>query len=282
MKQDPKPFWGGVAKEDFHFFLFDKQSNMPISIENIGYTSPNARYCMTRTNNKYFVFEYVVSGKGYLEIDGKTYLVGAGDVYCIQPGYDHTYYADPQDPYEKIWINFFSDFFVDVFKAFGISGTFVFKDCKCVHLFQELQRLSKTSSLSDEICYQICSVLFQIVCLMAESTQEKKRISDVARQTKEMLDNSLYSNITVEEIAEKLHFSKIQISREFYKYYGQTPYNYLLSMKIKMAEKLLLKSSFTVSMISDKLAFTDPHYFSRIFKKKTGVSPSEYRQSQKD
>lgn len=282
MKNNPKPLWGCDAKEEFHFFLFNKDNGMPISIENIGYTPPNAKYYIKRRNNKYFVFEYVVSGKGYLEINGEKHTVSAGDIYCIQPGFDHTYYPDQNDPYEKIWINFFSDFFVDLFKAFGIWGTFVYKNCKCIYLFEELRRLSKTSNISDEICYQICSVLFQIVCLMADSIQGKKRISDVARETKELLDNSLYTNITIEEIAEKLSFSKIQINREFYKYYGQTPYNYLLNMKIMMAEKLLLRSSLTICSISDKLAFSDPHYFSRIFKKKTGVSPSQYKKTQKE
>ncbi len=282
MNKSRQPFWGTASiNEETHFFIFNKDSSMPIKIENIGYTPPHPRYCIQRDHNNYFVLEYVISGKGYLEINGKTYELEAGDIYCIEPGYDHLYYSDTKEPFEKMWINFFSDFFVDVFKTYGISGKFVFKKCKCIHLFHELQRIAKISNYSDEICFQISSIIFQIVCIMAENAHNQTYISDNAKHIKEYLDNALFSNITIEEIALQMHLSKIQITREFTKYYNQTPYNYLLTIKIKMAEQLLIHSNLRVNEISDKLAFSDPHYFSRIFKKKTGLPPSEYQQSKK-
>ena len=273
--------WNGQAKEDFHLFLYDKNTKMPIAIENIGITHPSPRYSIKRRDNNYFIMEYVVSGKGYLEIDGKKFTLEPGDVYCIEPGYDHKYYSDPSDPFEKIWINFFSDIFKEVFQAFSLHGIFVFKNSGCRQYFENILAVSETSIYSDEICYEVCSFLFLIVTMLAENIQTKKRIPDDVRKIKDILDGALYSSITIEEIADRLFISKMQLTRIFCKYYNQTPYNYLLNQKIQMAKKFLLNSSMSVKNISDKLAFNDPHYFSRIFKKKTGYSPQSYRNNHK-
>ncbi len=274
-------YYGSDTKEDLHFFIFDKTDGNIIHIENIGYTPPDTRYCVNRTNNNYFVFEYVISGKGHLEIDGATYELNAGDVYCIEPGYDHVYYSDPDEPYEKVWINFFSDFFSNVFSALGISGKHVFKNVHCQHLFEEIRKLSLTSNYSADICHSVASVLFQISCLLSKSTKISP-LSELAREIKRMLDNALYSDISIEEIADTLHVSKVQVVREFHKYFaGNTPYNYLLNNKIEIAKQLLTNTSLSVSEISDRLSFSDPHYFSRIFKKKTGFSPTYYKTAKK-
>ena len=51
-------------KEDLHFFLFDRNTSLPICIENIGRTYPHPEYRIERKNSNYFVLEYVISGKG--------------------------------------------------------------------------------------------------------------------------------------------------------------------------------------------------------------------------
>lgn len=270
-------FFGPSAKEEYHFLIYDRNDDKPIHIENAGYTPPNGRYCVRRTNSSYFIFEYVISSKGYLEIDGVKHELNAGDVYCIEPGYDHAYYADEKEPFEKIWINFFSDVFVDVFRAYGISGKFVFKNVHCLHLFEQIKQIAETSNYSNNVCYPISALLFQIVCLLAANS-EQNAVSELADATKHLLDDALFSNISIEDIAKQLHVSKIQIMRKFAEAYnGETPYNYLLTGKIEIAKHFLLNTDMLITEISDKLAFNEPQYFSRIFKKKTGLSPNQFR-----
>lgn len=274
-------FFGPLAKEEYHFLIYDRTDAKPIYIENAGYTPPNSKYCVRRTENEYFVFEYVISGKGYLEIDGAVHELHAGDVYCVEPGYGHAYYADEKEPFEKIWINFFSDLFVDIFRAYGISGKFVFKNIHCLYLFEQINQISKTSNYSNNVCYPISSLLFQIVCLLATDS-EQNPVSEIADATKRLLDDALFSNVSIEDIADQLHVSKMHIMREFSKAYnGETPYSYLLTSKIEIAKRFLLNTNMQVTEISDKLAFNEPQYFSRIFKKKTGLSPNNFRKQGK-
>ncbi len=264
-------------KEDTHFFLFDKNSPMPIIIENIGITYPSPNYKMRRKLSNYFIFEYIVSGKGYLEVEGKKHTVEEGDVYILQPGQPHSYYADAKTPFKKIWINFFSDFFVEVFRKFGLYKINYFPNANCLSLFEELLSLSKLSNYSDEVCHQVCSVIFQIICILSAQQQNNFSNPSTAQKIKQILDAHLFSSITIDELTQKLFLSKAQLISIFRKKYNTSPHQYFLDTKIKMAKRLLISSQFSIQEISEKLSFVDPHYFSRLFKNKVGVSPTQYR-----
>lgn len=269
---------GPCTDEEFTLFFYDRSSPRPIALESIGVTYPNPKYRMYRAHNALFVLEYVCSGKGYIEQGGKRFEVNAGDVYCLEPGYEHRYYADRDDPFKKIWVNFFSDFFVEVFRAFSLSGKTVFHAKDCAPYFEELLALRDVSNYSDELCNEVCGVLFKIVVALSEGDRHAPcHASQLAADVKRALDGALYSSLTIDGIAEELHFSKAQIIREFQKYYNTTPYRYLLDSKIEMAKKLLLFSGLSVQEIGNRLAFPEAHYFSRIFKKKTGLSPVEFK-----
>ena len=84
--------WGPAVGEEFNFLFFDTTTNDPIYIESIGISYPNSNYYIHRETSDFFIFEYVISGKGYIETAGKKYEVKAGDVYCLEPGKGHTYY----------------------------------------------------------------------------------------------------------------------------------------------------------------------------------------------
>ena len=71
--------------------------------------------------------------------------------------------------------------------------------------------------------------------------------------------------------------SPSQLTRVFQREYGMTPYAYFLSRKLALAQNLLRNSSLPIREIADRLQFTDEHYFSALFRQKTGVSPGAYR-----
>ena len=71
--------------------------------------------------------------------------------------------------------------------------------------------------------------------------------------------------------------SESQTIRIFKRAYGVTPYAYLLEKKLDLAGQLLRDTNLSVREIAEKLSFADEYYFSNVFKKKTGVSPSVYR-----
>lgn len=84
--------------------------------------------------------------------------------------------------------------------------------------------------------------------------------------------------ITVDTLAEKFNFSPHYIIRVFKKYKGEPPMQYLTSLRINEAKNLIKTNpDMDFKLISEIVGYPDPHYFSRIFKNITNLSPSEYR-----
>lgn len=280
MKTNEKTnFFGKEAREDWALFIHNRKSPFPVIIENIGITYPNPKYRVSRTNNDMFIFEYILSGSGYIEVNGQKFKVSTNDIYIIEPGQEHTYYSDPKNPFKKIWINFYSDIFTEIFKRFGLSNKTVFHNTETLELFEEIQNLKKISNFSDDLCYEVAPILFKIICILAMNTNKLVTISKTAKLVKRYIDESIYSNKTLIDIASILNLSKAHIIREFSKSYGISPYNYMIEQKIAIAKKMLIMHYMNVNEISRQLGFEDPNYFSKLFKKKTGVSPLQFRKS---
>ena len=87
-------------------------------------------------------------------------------------------------------------------------------------------------------------------------------------------------NITVEELSEIEEMSLTKYRTVFKKHTGQSPLDYIISLRTNAACRLLTTSHASVAEIASKTGYADQYYFSRIFKKKTGVSPLEYRKKE--
>lgn len=94
-----------------------------------------------------------------------------------------------------------------------------------------------------------------------------------------LLNENIYDRISVDEICRKLNYSKTYISKIFNKHCGCTIIDYYTNLKIKEAKKLIRQGGLSFSEISDMLKFNNPHYFSRVFKKTTNMTPREYYHS---
>lgn len=104
---------------------------------------------------------------------------------------------------------------------------------------------------------------------------EEKLTKDVIEYLKENKRKCL----SLDEICAHFHFGKSHICHIFKSQTGIGVKQYLLDLKIEEAKRLLTSSPLNVSEISDLLSFENPQYFAKIFKKKTGVSPSKYRKA---
>ena len=107
--------------------------------------------------------------------------------------------------------------------------------------------------------------------------------TDNARVVEEIDKATLYFNehysedISIDEYAQNNHVSVSWFIRNFKQCTGSTPMQYILSQRIYNAEILLRENIYNVTEIAQIVGYDNPLYFSRIFKKIKGVSPSEYR-----
>jgi AraC-like DNA-binding protein len=83
----------------------------------------------------------------------------------------------------------------------------------------------------------------------------------------------------VEEYAKMLHMSTCWFIRSFKQYAGMPPGKYITSIRINKAKELLESTDYTVGEVGTIIGYDNPLYFSRIFKKQTGLCPAEYRKA---
>lgn len=270
--------YGSTEKEEFAHFTYDINKQYPLRVESIGITYPDENYFIERKHADYYILEYVISGKGYIKCEDSEYTVEADDVYLIHPGMKHRYGSDKKEPYKKIWINFVGRVFTDILAAYGLSKNVLFKNSNCHEYFEQLVEIAKNNNDNGEIYLEVSEILFKIILTLVKNTTQGN-ISRVANLLKERLDRSIYTKVTIETISDELNISKSQLCREFKKHFEVTPYQYLISRRINIAESLLLKTALSIKEISDLLCFIDAYSFSNLFKKKTGVSPKSYRKN---
>ncbi len=131
--------------------------------------------------------------------------------------------------------------------------------CQCIDLLLRAYKNPKTGEL-------------QLIKPNDKKTENSKLKSNV--------QNYLYQNymhsITLKDIAKKNYISLSKLTHTYSKIAGETPMQTLINYRIVISKKMI-KDWYSLQQIADSCGFCDPFYFSKIFKKHTGLTPREYR-----
>lgn len=251
----------------------------PIFLDMIGHTYPKAGYYVTRTNFKYYVFEYIIAGKGVLRIEQKRYTPETGDVYIIPAYTEHAYYSDDQSPWDKIWFNVGGPLIQSLLSNYGVQDIVLFKHVpqKIKDLFTEgIAALQKAPVDCLKLVPHIMLNIIMELAIHHRNMEEK--ISPAAAEIRELLIRNISNpDFSIADMERQVHYSRSQILRIFEQHFKEPPYQYLLNLRIEYAKHLLKDPQRMIKDIGLSLGFMEPFYFSRLFKRKTGLSPMEYR-----
>ena len=93
------------------------------------------------------------------------------------------------------------------------------------------------------------------------------------------MKENVYGNLSIDDICKKISYSKAYVFRQFKSATGKSVMDYYTELKIKEAKRLIKENRLSVKEIAEKLCFDTPNYFSKTFKKKTGVTPTKYKKT---
>lgn len=91
------------------------------------------------------------------------------------------------------------------------------------------------------------------------------------------IQDNLHKNISIEDVAKHIHLSIFYFSRLFKDKTGVTYTEYLIELRLEKSKMLLLTTNDTVASIAKRVGYTETNSFSRLFKSRVGISPSQYR-----
>lgn len=103
-----------------------------------------------------------------------------------------------------------------------------------------------------------------------------RELSNIAPTIEYMRSNPL-TNMSLPELAEISHISESCFRRLFKKHFNMTPVEYIKEKKINKAKSLIRSNMYAINEVSQLVGYEAPSYFSKVFKKTTGMSPGEYR-----
>lgn len=269
----------GTDDEDRQF-VYCPDENVPFILDVTGITPPTPKYYISRQHCDHYIVGYIASGSGTLEINDSAYELQPKDAIILTPKSRHRYWANPSNPFEFLWANFFCDYMDGYLTGIGLRDTPIVHGADCEADLREILRLAKELPNNQHLCFPVMRIVENILISLAEKVHFEKHnlvYSKTAHAIKDYLDDSVYGKADIAEIAANLYISKSTVYREFLKSYGLTPYQYVLNLKIDIAKSMLLRTNNTITEIAAKLAFADEFYFSNLFKKKTGFSPNTFR-----
>lgn len=220
-------------------------------------------------------FVYILSGScTYTFEDNYEFTVNRGDILYLAHKSDYKMRIHTAE-YEFIYCDFKLD--GDVFRRSDVYSPQGEADAEILfkRLLKEYRMFSKISF------YKCISLIYDIYSLIlmsknnnyAEQTADKKIVS-----AKEYIDaNFADTTLSVTALAEQAGTSDVYFRKLFKKIYRMPPSQYIISARIKTAKKLLHYSFLTLEECSIQSGFSSTQYFCRVFKKETGMTPSEYK-----
>ncbi len=249
----------------------------PIRYVIAGTTKPFPAYKNKRPpTRKHYIFEYVTGGKGYIYIGGAWHPLERGNMYIVGKDDERNFYSDRDDPMNKIWVTFSSDYIDAMLTNYGV-GSGVYR-VGVSEFFESIYKVAKSSLEEKEKMLRVADNVHRIILAAAASKDEQPSI---CVQIEDELIRSIYKKTNLDSLAAKFFISRAHLIRLFKQHKGVTPYQFLLNERIKIARALLSTTEMSVKSISDKLCFADEHYFSHLFKQKTGLSPLKYKATKK-
>ncbi|QLE98389.1 AraC family transcriptional regulator [Neptunomonas phycophila] len=249
----------------------------------LGYYKQALNHTMSRNKHDDYLMIYCLDGEGKLTINNQTHTVKAGDIICLPKGVAHAYKASETTPWTIYWVHFSGDKSEDFIDYLAInSNNYVFPLGIHSRLTSDFESLLECRQYSYNInaFVHTASLLRQILTHIAQlqplAKQQAAHNFDLER-VHSLMQARIHEQLELEALAETVSLSKFHFIKKYKELTGTTPINHFIHLKVERACHLLDVTTKSINEISFAVGYEDAYYFSRIFKKIMGISPSQYR-----
>lgn len=229
-----------------------------------------------------FQMIYIIKGKGSFRVAQNIFEVQEGNIVIYHPGEIQQYTYCSQDKAEVYWIHFTGYGAEEFLQKAGLWHKPIYTigiDTTIIELYKKIiYELQLKRPLYELTANTAC---LELVALMGRKNLEVKNSfqgkDEKIYRVIEELHSSYNIKWSVTELSNMCNLSPFQFIRNFKAHTGMTPIDYLIKIRIDKAKEFLLNSSLSIHEISEVLGYENAFYFSRIFKRKEGISPEKYR-----
>lgn len=266
-----------------------KDKSKPLIVGSCGtyhlYTRPTLPTHRPRGRLDYQIL-YIASGKAYFYFDSssESTIVTAGHMVIYRPKEPQRYIYYGVDQTEVYWVHFTGSSVKNILRSYGIkdnmriipTGTSLEYTRIFKQMIQELQRCQ--TDYKELLALLLRQILISIHRQLTNEHKLRNEYLDKEIELAIQYFNDNYNTeINIEAYAASRGMSVSWFIRNFKQYTNTTPMQYIVSIRITNAQVLLETTNYNITEIGSIIGYDNPLYFSRIFRKQKGVSPSEYR-----
>lgn len=231
-----------------------------------------------------YILHYVVSGRGYYNTPDGSFSLSAGDIFLIRPFTEIEYFPAPEDPWEYRWVNFTgADAEIILSRTDFTPSSPVMSGCgEDILPLMEMITDNPGQELYNSL--ELTGTLYRLLAALVKRSGNKnpasRRCEDRHKCLRAALDYIAANYplpISVEDIAAAASVSESTLFRLFRTELGTAPSVYLINFRIEQAKKLLSETDISVTAAARSAGYENNLYFSRAFRKATGMTPTEFR-----
>lgn len=269
--------------EELFPFPMEETIDYPIVIQCAGRSDWTGAQAFAQECCPYYAFEYVHGGSGTLTENDETYTLTAGDLFILQRGSKHRYANAQGKRLVKTWIVVHGPLVDDLMRLYGLADVYHIPGMRSIAgTFEKLYDTAKKAYRGRWHGRRVAPVFalmtHEIISAAAHRTQRwRERTASAAVRMKRYIDEHIGERVSLAALADISGHSPSQAVRIFRKEFGSAPYAYVTERRIASASFLLSSTILSIREIAHMTGFSDEHYFSSFFKKRTGRTPSSVR-----
>lgn len=261
-------------------------------IRKIGYF-PKAKYHFIekKYGTDYFLLIHCTGGRGWYRINNKIYTIEKDQFIILPKETPYSFGSDETDPWSIYWIHFKGSMSYK-FKMQDMAPQDLSTDKNQrtqfrLDIFEEIFSRFSMAYISEYMQYcSMCLYLYLSSFCMKEQfcfvDHPKMKDMNLSRQAIEYMKENMHKTLSLKEIASRFKYSPSHFSHIFMKETGTSPIEYFIHLKIQKACLYLETSRLKIKDISCMLGYEEVSYFSRLFTKMMGTSPSTYRKKERN
>ena len=227
-----------------------------------------------------YLIHYVISGTGVYYVGANKFTLKQGQIFVIFPGSIVKYQADSKNPWRYTWIEFSGTEASEVFTKLGITyHNPVYTVANSTALLSVLR--SMPTERNANLCenFNFSAKLYEFMSILAEETNNDEKTENLYLTTATRYIKAHYTeDVTVAQIAEYIGISRKYLFAIFKNALNVSPKDYIIDYRVKKACEFLKDKTLPIGNVAYSVGYKDPLTFSKMFKLKTGVSPTEYRE----
>ena len=276
-------FFSPQVGEAHRFFLdLDPSRRQPLSVVCGGLEHCSADYVIHRTSFPYHCIEYVVRGKGVLTLGRRSYALAPGQVFSYGPGIPHDISTEPATPLVKYFVDFVGSRSLALLKSCRLAGGGIARvfpaDCLSPLYDELIQSGLQAGGGSARLCTKLLECLaLKIATNTPQLKERESRAFATYQRCRSHIEKHFLRLHSLTQISGECRTNGEYLCRLFRRYEQQSPYQYLLRLKMSHAAIQLQQPGVLVKEAAAMVGFADAYHFSRVFHDLLGVSPMEFR-----